>query len=258
MTQPPLIAVTRKVSRSIAHCELTHLDRQAIDIMQARIQHAAYEKCLEETGCNVMSLPEEPGLPDSVFVEDTAVVLDELAVILRPGADSRKAETAKVANALRPFRKLFHIVDPGTLDGGDVLRIHKTLYVGLSLRSNKEGAKQLRNILKPYGYDVVEVEVKGCLHLKSAVTQVADDTLLINKKWVDPAIFAGMKLIEIDPSEPYAANALWVNGLVIYPASFPKTRKKLEEAGIELKIVDASELAKAEGALTCCSLIFNK
>lgn len=258
MTQSSLIAVTRKVSRSIAHCELTHLDRQAIDITRARIQHAAYEKCLEEIGCNVMSLPEEPEMPDSVFVEDTAVVLDELAVILRPGADSRKPETAKIADALRPFRKLFHLVDPGTLDGGDVLRIHKTLYVGLSLRSNKEGAKQLRNILKPYGYDVVEVEVKGCLHLKSAVTQVADDTLLINEKWVDPAIFSSVKLIEIDPSEPYAANALWVNGLVIYPASFPKTRKRLEEAGIELKIVDASELAKAEGALTCCSLIFKK
>lgn len=193
-----------------------------------------------------------------MFVEDAAVVLDELAVILRPGADSRKAETETIADALRPFRKLFHIVDPGTLDGGDVLRIHKNLYVGLSGRSNKEGAKQLRNILKPFGYDVVEVEVKGCLHLKSAVTQVAEDTLLINKKWVAPAIFDGMKLIEIDPSEPYAANALWVNSVVIYPISFPKTRKRLEGAGIELRIVDASELAKAEGALTCCSLIFMK
>ncbi len=253
-----LIAITRKVSDSISQCELTHVDRQPIDLSLARAQHRAYEQCLTELGCKVRSLPAEPDLADSVFVEDTAVVLDELAVILRPGADSRKAETDSIARTLSPFRKINYMLEPGTLDGGDVLRIGKILYIGLSDRSNKQGAEQMRTILKPYGYEVIETDVKECLHLKSAVTQIAEETLLINRNWVDPEIFGAIKCVDIDPSEPYAANALWVNGTAIYPSSFPRTQKKLQEAGIKLKIVDASELAKAEGALTCCSLIFNE
>lgn len=251
-----LIALTRPVSESIAHCELTHLHRQPIDIRKARDQHAAYEKCLEEIGCTLLRLPESAGLPDSVFVEDTAVVLDELAIIMRPGVASRRDETKSVAESLKRFRNLYYIAAPGTVDGGDVLRIGMKLYVGISGRSNKEGAEQMRTILKPYGYEIIEVAVNGCLHLKSAVTQVADSTVLINKDWVDYEIFNSNPCIEVDPSEPYAANALWLNGTVMYPASFPQTRKKLEEAGIQLRIVDASELAKAEGALTCCSIIF--
>ena len=252
------IAVTRRVSDAMEKCELTHFERQAIDLSKARMQHLAYEHCLAELGCDVRSLPAEHDLPDSVFVEDTALVLDEAAIILRPGAESRMAETVSIAAVLSVFRTLFYITEPGTVDGGDVLRIGKSIYVGMSQRSNKAGAEQIRRLIKPFGYQVVDVDVKGCLHLKSAVTQVAEDTLLINKEWVDPLIFGSMKRIEIDPSEAYAANALWVNGKVIYPASFPRTQKKLEEEGIELRIVDASELAKAEGALTCCSLIFRQ
>ena len=253
-----MITITRKVSPSIAYCELTHLDRQPIDFSLAQTQHAAYEHALSELGCRVQSLPAEPHLPDSVFVEDTAIVLKELAIILRPGADSRKAETDSVAKALSAFRKLSHITEPGTVDGGDILRIGKILYVGLSGRSNGAGADQIRSILKPFGYQVIETEVKGCLHLKSAVTQIGDDTLLINSNWVDARIFGTYDVIEIDPTEPYAANALWVNGTVVYPSSFPRTQEKLKKAGIRLKIIDASELAKAEGALTCCSLIFEQ
>ncbi|KAB2878499.1 dimethylargininase [bacterium] len=253
-----LIAITRNVSDRIAYCELTHLKRRPIDVSLARTQHRSYEQCLTELGCEVQTLPPEPDLPDSVFVEDTAVVLDELAIILRSGVESRRAETDSIARALSSYRQLFHITDPGTVDGGDVLRVDKTVYVGMSGRSNKAGAEQMRQFLKPYGYDVRNAPVKGCLHLKSAVTQIAEQTLLINRNWVDSENFSANKFIDIDPSEPYAANALWVNGTVIYPSLFPRTQRKLEEAGIKQRIVDVSELAKAEGALTCCSLIFER
>lgn len=252
-----LIAITREVSPSIAKCELTHLAREPIDLERARAQHREYEKLLAELDCKLTQLPAEPELPDSVFVEDAAVVLDELAVITRPGAESRRSETVSVADALQPYRKLFYIKPPGTLDGGDVLRIGKTLYVGLSKRSNREGIEQLHDILLPFGYVINGVKLRDCLHLKSAVTQVAENTLLINQAWTDTAVFQGFQLIEVAPSEPFAANALRVGDTVVYPAAFPETRQRLEKQGIRIRTVDASELAKAEGGVTCCSLIFD-
>ena len=249
------IAVTREVSRAIVNCELTHLERKPIDVRRARTQHAGYEAALKGLGVAVLSLPEEPALADSVFVEDTALVLDECAIILRPGADSRKPETESIARALAPYRKLFHIEAPARVDGGDILRLGKRIYIGLSSRSDTNAVEQIQAFLEPYGYEVHAVNVTGCLHLKSAVTQVAADTLLINPEWVDKGNFAGMKFIEIDPSEPYAANALMIDDAVLYPGAFPDTCKKLKDAGIKVVSVDADELAKAEGALTCCSLI---
>lgn len=249
------IAITREVSPSIAECELTHLAREPIDVVRARAQHREYEELLVKLGCKLMRLPAEADLPDSVFVEDAAVVLDELAVITRPGAESRRSETVSVAAALKPYRKLFHIQPPGTLDGGDVLRIGKALYVGLSKRSNREGVKQLRRILAQFRYSVTAVELHDCLHLKSAVTQVAENTLLINRAWTEARAFDSFRLIDVVPSEPFAANALLVDEAVIYPAAFPETRKRLETQGIKVHSVDASELAKAEGGVTCCSLI---
>ena len=251
-----MIAITREASRSIIHCELTHLERKPIDIQRARIQHAEYETALKQLGLAVLSLPEEPTLADSVFVEDTALVLDECAIILRPGADSRKPETESIAKVLAPYRKLFAIQAPARVDGGDILRVGKQIYIGLSSRSDTNAMEQIQDFLQPYGYEVHAVVVTGCLHLKSAVTQVAEDTLLINPAWVDKKNFAGMKFIEVDPSESYAANALLIGDTVLYPNTFPKTRKKIEEAGIKILGIDADELAKAEGALTCCSLIF--
>ena len=253
-----LIAITRQISPRFNECELTHLDRQPIDLDLARAQHHDYETALRELGCDVISLPPEPDLPDSVFVEDVALVFDEVAVITRPGADSRKPETESIARALSPYRALFTIEAPGTMDGGDVLRVGKTVYVGLSSRSNRSGVEQLQEFLAPYGYTVKGVEVTGCLHLKSAVTQVSEDTLLINPAWVDRAIFGEMRFIEVDDGEPSAANAVWIDDAVIYPSSFPRTQQRLEEAGLHLKIVDATEVAKAEGAVTCCSLIFRR
>ena len=251
-----LIAITREVSPAIGGCELTHLERVAIDYNIAQAQHRQYVQALAALGCEVHTLPAEPDLPDSVFVEDVAIVLDELAIITRPGADSRKPETVSIAQALQPYRKLCHIQAPGTVDGGDVLRIGKMIYIGLSSRSNAAAIEQMQSLTRPYGYTVKGVEVQGCLHLKSAVTQVAQDTLLINQNWVDGGAFGGMNLIEVDASEPYGANALLVGETVIYPTSFPRTHKRLQEHGIPTLTVDVSELAKAEGAVTCCSLIF--
>jgi dimethylargininase len=251
-----LIAVTRAVSRSIGHCELTQLDRLPIDLELARRQHQAYEQTLRGLGVQVHSLPEEPGLPDAVFVEDAAIVLDECAVITRPGAASRRPETETIARELAPYRKLFTIRAPGTLDGGDVLTVGRDIFVGLSSRSNQAAVDQLQALLTAYGYTVTGVQVTGCLHLKSAVTQVAAGTLLVNPAWIDASYFHGLKLIETDPSEAYAANALLVDGTVIMQPAYPKTRARLEALGIHPLLVDESELGKAEGALTCCSLLF--
>jgi dimethylargininase len=250
------IAVTRPVSRSIGDCELTCLERSPIDLEKARRQHLAYEAALRSLGVEVLTLPEEPDLPDAVFVEDTAIVLDECAIISRPGARSRRPEIASIAEALTPYRKLFTIQAPGTLDGGDVLTVDRDIFVGLTKRTNQSAIAQMQFILTPFGYIIHSVQVSGCLHLKSAVTQMARNTLLINPLWVDETNFPGMQFIKVDPTEPYAANVLLVGATLLYQPIFPRTLSRLEAAGRRTLLVDQSELAKAEGALTCCSLIF--
>jgi dimethylargininase len=257
-SDPLLIAITREVSPKITECELTHFEREPIDLDRAREQHRQYCHCLAELGCKVLALPAEPDLPDSVFVEDTALALDELAVILHPGAASRRAETASIAEALTPYRPLVQLEPPGTIDGGDILRIGKKIFVGRTTRSNPAGIEQLGNLLKPYGYTVSGVPVRGCLHLKSAVTQVAADALLINRDYVDPQAFPRMRLLDVAPSEPSAANGLLIGETLVFPVNFPNTRRVLEENGITLKLVDISELAKAEAAVTCCSIVFKE
>jgi dimethylargininase len=253
-----LLAITRDISPNFNKCELTHLDRVPIDVALAQAQHYQYQAALRQLGCEVIALPAEPDLPDSVFVEDVAIVLDEVAIITRPGADSRKPEARLIAEALKPYRKLKFIEAPGTVDGGDVLRVDKTLYVGLSSRSNQATIDQMLLHLTPLGYSVQGIKVTGCLHLKSAVTQVAADALLINPQWVDVAYFKTFRLIEVNPGEPGAANAVWVDRGVVYPSNFPRTQQRLIEHDVSLISVDASEVQKAEGAVTCCSLIFQK
>jgi dimethylargininase len=252
-----LTAITRRVSRSIVNCELTHLKRVHIDLENARRQHRAYEDALRALGVEVIPLPEEADLPDSVFVEDTAVVLDECALLTRPGANSRKTEVESVAQALAPYRILLRIQAPGTVDGGDVLTVGKSVWVGLSTRSNQCAVDQMQAFLRPYGYSVRGVKVSGCLHLKSAVTQAAEGSLLINPDWAQKSDFPGMKFIEVDPSEPTAANLLLIGESAIYQPAYPKTLARLEAMGIHPVLVEASELGKAEGALTCCSLVFH-
>ena len=252
------LAITRRVSPRFNECEITHIERTPIDVDKARQQHDAYVHALVALGCQVIELPEEPNLPDSVFVEDTAFILPELAVITRPGADSRKPEIESIIPALAPVRRLVHVAAPATVDGGDVLVIGKNIFIGKSTRSNQAAADQLQEALRADGYTVRMVDMTDCLHLKTAVTRVDDNTLLINKDWVDPSNFPGLTLIEIDASEPFAANCLPVRGKIIYPTTFPKTRKRLEEHGFQIAEVDLSELAKAEGAVTCCSLIIDE
>ena len=250
------IAITRLVSRSIINCELTHLERVPIDLENARRQHLAYELALRSLGVEVLTLPEEPDLPDAVFVEDAAIVLDECAIITRPGADSRRPETKSLARALAPYRKLFTIQAPGSVDGGDVLTVDKTIFVGQTGRTNQSAIEQMQAFLAAFDYSVHGVPVSGCLHLKSAVTQVGRNMLLINPAWVNETNFPGYAFIEVDPSEPYAANALLVRETLLYQPAFPRTLSRLVAADIHPLLVDQSELAKAEGALTCCSLIF--
>lgn len=253
-----LIAITREVSPGLGDCELSFVPRTAIDVDRARAQHLGYLRLLMALGCRVQTLPAEPQWPDSVFVEDVALVLDEMAVMTRPGAASRRDEGAAVADALRAWRALRTIEAPATLDGGDVLRVGRTLYVGQSARSNAAAVAQLQSILEPFGYVVRGVATHGCLHLKSAVTQVADDTLLVQPQWIDRGIFDGMRIIEVDPDEAHAANALRIGDVAVLPACFPRTRQRLVDAGIEVASVDVSELQKAEGAVTCCSLVFRQ
>ena len=250
-----ITALTRAVSPAIGQCELTHLARQPINVALAQAQHHAYEAALHSLGARVQQLPPTPHLPDAVFVEDTAVVLDEVAIITRPGAISRRPETASVAAALAAYRPLIHLQAPATLDGGDVLRMGRRLYIGSSGRSNQAAIEQLRAALAPYGYHVVGVPVSGCLHLKSAVTLAAPDTLLINRQWVDSHLFGPLRLVPVAEAEPYAGNGLLLGETLIYPAGYPQTAQRLAAAGIPLQLVEVTELVKAEGAVTCCSLL---
>jgi dimethylargininase len=258
------IAVTRRLSPAINRCELSHLERVPIDFARASIQHRAYVACLRELGLRVVELAAEPELPDSVFVEDPAVVVDELAVIARMGAASRRAEAESLAQELARYRPLHWMQEPATLEGGDVLRIGRTLYVGLSARTNAAGVEELRKTLGPLGYSVIAVPMADCLHLKSACC-VAGETkgervLLANPEWVDPGIFPDCRVLEVSPDEPRAANVLAPegSGAVVIASCFPKTARKLASLGLGVRTVDISELMKAESGLTCSSQIFEE
>jgi dimethylargininase len=251
-----IVALAREVSRSIADCELTHVERTPIDLGAARAQHAAYLDALESLSVRVVRLPELPASPDAVFVEDTVLALDEVAVLTRPGATSRRSEVDEMERAIAPFRPTVRVNAPATLDGGDVLRLGRTLYVGRTARTTAAGIAVLRTLVTPYDYEVREVAVAGALHLKTAVTQVAPAVILVHHGWVDPASFDGYDVLTVDPNEPFAANAVLVNGAVIHSTAFPRTQAILRAHGIRVVGVDASELAKAEGGVTCCSVLF--
>jgi dimethylargininase len=227
-----------------------------IDIAAAQRQHRAYADCLRGMGIDVTELPAEPELPDSVFVEDPAIVLDELAVMTRPGAASRLPEGESLAAALAEFRPLHRITEPATLEGGDVMRVDRTLYVGASARSNAEGIAQLADTLRPFGYRVVPVEVRGCLHLKSGCTYLGQGIVLANREWVDTDALAGLRIVDVAQEEPWAANVLTLNGDALMPAGFPDTAAIVESLGWKVQTVDIAELRKAEAGVTCSSLIF--
>lgn len=258
----PVLALTRPVSPTLAACELTHLERVPIDVERAAAQHAGYEAALEVAGCRLVPVPAAPVLPDAVFVEDTAVVVDEVAVLARPGAASRRPEVDGVAAVLAAHRPLERIEAPGTLDGGDVLVVGRAVFVGASQRTNEAGVVGLRSILEPLGYTVRSVPVSGCLHLKTAVTLIDPDTLLVNPEWVDPARFEGRRVVEVAPGEPLAANVLRLPDRVVMAAGQPETRARIRAALAEVGTpdvgvveVDVSELARAEAGVTCCSIL---
>jgi len=251
-----LTAITRAVSPALADCELSFIERIPIDMDKAREQHHAYEAALAGLGANVISLPAEAELPDSMFVEDPAIVLDELAVVFPLGTETRRREAESLAKAIAPFRKIESVTLPGTVEGGDILRIGKKLFIGLTARTNEEGIKQLQNIVAPYGYEVIAVPVTGCLHLKSAVTHLGNNVLLGNRAWFDSSPFTGYDWVDVDSGEGHAGNALALNGSVIFPASFPRTRARIEAKGFRVVPIDIAELQKAESGLTCSSLIF--
>ena len=251
-----LTAITRAVSSSLVNCELSFIARNPIDLNKAREQHHAYEQLLEKLRARVISLPEEKDMPDSMFVEDAAMVLDEVAVIFPLGTESRRREAVSMAAELEKYRKLAYVKLPGTLEGGDVLQIGKKVFVGITRRSNSEGIRQLAVILAAHGYEVTAIPVTGCLHLKSAVTYVGRNTLLANRAWFEPERFVGFEWVDVDPLEPHAANALQIADAIILPQSFPHTKKLMEARGLYVISLDISELQKAESGLTCSSLIF--
>ena len=253
----PLVAITRAVSPSLNECELSFVERQPIDIGKAIEQHGWYEACLKSLGIAVVSLPAAPAFPDSAFVEDPAIVLDEVSVMTRMGAASRRGESESLASAVARFRPLRWIRAPGTLEGGDVVRIGSTLFVGRSTRSNDHGIAQFAREVTPFHYTVRAVEMRGCLHLKSACTYLGRNTVLANRDWVDLAPLADCRVIDVARIEPAAADALAIGDAVVIPASFPETMRKVELAGWRILPIDVSELQKAEAGVTCMSLIFH-
>jgi dimethylargininase len=250
-------AITREVGARLADCLLTFLEREPIDVEKAKAQHAAYNEALRHAGADVEVLPADDELPDCVFVEDTAVVFDEAAVITRPGTPVRQREVPAIEAALAKYRELRRITAPGTLEGGDVLRVGRAFYVGITSRTNGEGFEQFASIVREFGYQAIPVGVTGCLHLKSAVTALDEETLLLNPPWIDADLLPRVRHLAVPAEEPSGANALVVNGAVHLSARFRRTRDRVEEAGFPVTALDLSELEKAEGALTCSSLIFS-
>jgi len=251
------VALTRGVSPAIAQCELTFLEREPIDYARAVAQHGAYVCLLEDLGLRVVQLDADAGLPDCCFVEDIAIVLDEVAVLTRPGAPSRRGETAAVAAALDAYRPIVRLREPARIDGGDVLVLGRRLFVGLSNRTDPAGRQALADAVRPFGYEVVPVKVEGCLHLKTAVTAAGADVLLANPDWVDLAPFRGLETIDVAPEEPGAANVLRAGEAVVAAAGFPRTTDRLRARGLDVRTVDVSEFQKAEGGVTCKSLLFD-
>jgi dimethylargininase len=249
------IALMRGVPPTLARCELSFREREPIDLELAVGQHAAYAALLRELGLEVVELPADPAFPDCCFVEDVAVVLDEVALLTRPGASSRRGEVAVIEAALARYRPIETTPAPATLEGGDVLRVGHTLYAGRSARTNEAGIARLAAVAEPLGYRVVPVTVTGCLHLKSAVTALDQEHLLINRAWLDPAPFRDLDLVDVAPDEPGAANVLRVAGLVIAHPGFPRTLERIAALGYALRPLDVSEFLKAEAALTCKSLL---
>ncbi len=251
-----LRALTHKVSPKIAECELTFVQRSPIDYDLAARQHDDYEAVLTRLGVAVKSLSENATFPDSCFVEDTAIVVDELAVVCSMGVSSRRGETSLIAKELSRYRELSHISLPATIEGGDVLRMGRRILVGDSKRTNSAGIRALARILEPVGYQVTPVRTKGSLHLKSACTAINDETLFVNPDWIETDQLKGFRWLPTPPEEPASGNVLRVATSVCVQAGFPRALEVVHAVVERVETIDMSELRKAEAGLTCSSLIF--
>lgn len=254
------VALVRPPADTLGACELTHLERAPIDLAAARAEHTAYCALLEQAGFEVVALNADRAFPDGVFVEDTAVVLDEVAILCRPGARSRRGEVASVASVLEGYRPLRACPEqvggaPASLDGGDVLVVGRRLFVGLGTRSNQAAVTWLAETLSPDGYSVQGVTVRDALHLKTAITALDDHTVILNPAWVDPERFGDVRVVTVDPAEPMAGNVLNLGAHRVMNAACPRTIEKVESAGFSVVVHDLTELAKAEAGLTCSSLL---
>lgn len=249
------LLLVHAVTESLARCELTFVGRQPIDVARARDQHRAYCQLLTGLGVDVREVNTSPSHPDAVFIEDNVVVLDELAIMTSMGAASRLAEVERLLPVVAEYRPVRRIEPPATLEGGDVLRIGRTLYVGRSPRTDQRGIEALAHLVEPHGYEVVAVSVHGCLHLKTAVTALTDDTLLGNPAWFDAAAFGGRHVVPVDAAEPFAANTLRVGDRVVMSASHPRTVACVRRLGLVVHEVAMDELEKAEAGVTCLSVL---
>jgi dimethylargininase len=236
-------------------CQLTYVARAPIDCSRAVRQHEEYCRVLGECGAEVRTLDVNRELPDCVFVEDTAVVLDEVAVLASMGTPSRRAEPTGVEAELRKYREVRRIEAPATLEGGDVLRVGRTLLVGLSPRTNAAGVAALEAVVRRHGYGVSAVPVRQCLHLKTACTTLDDRRLLVNPAWLDVAALRGFELVPVPAEEPWAANTARVGTVVLMAAEHARTADLIRGLGLDVRAVELSEFAKAEGGVTCLSIL---
>jgi dimethylargininase len=250
------MAITHLPSPRMEEYEHTYVGAQAIDLDVALRQHTGYCDALRACGAEVTVLDVNRDMPDCVFVEDTALVLDEIAIMTSPGALSRRDEPLAIETALRPYRSIEHIRLPGTIDGGDIVVSGHAIYVGASTRTNAAGIDALRAIVAPFGYTVTAVPVTGCLHLKTACSALPDGRFLVNPAWIDVAPLPPGSLLPVPASEPWAGDVLVIGERIISADAFPRTAELLERAGWEVVPVRVSEFAKAEGGVTCLSLVF--
>ncbi len=244
----------REVGDELAACELTHHQREAIDVERAREQHAALASVLRELGCRVQVLPPLEGHADAPFLEDTALLLDRMAVIARPGAASRVGEVASIEAVLGEEFELAYLPEEARLEGGDVMRVGDTLFVGQSSRTNHPGLKALAHLIWRDGLIVKAVEVDACLHMQTAVCDLGEARVLVNPRWVESRRLRQLDRIEVDPREPFGANVLRVGRTIVASAAAPYTNDKLAKAGYELRVVELDEFHKAEAGVTCLTL----
>jgi dimethylargininase len=224
---------------------------------KALIQHKNYIKTLKQCGVNITILPPDNNYPDSTFVEDTAILTNKCAIITNLGANSRQGEEIKIKETLGDFyNALEEINRPATIEGGDVMQVDDKFYIGLSERTNTQGAEQFINILEKYNYKGIKVSLEKVLHLKTGVTYIGNNTLLATGEFVNHPVFQNYNIIEIEESERYAANSIRVNSFVITPKGYPISKKAIEDAGFKTKTVDVSEFKKIDGGLSCLSLRF--